>query len=415
MSDVAIGRAASGERGNFRLGAVIALLAVGILGFVALTVGSAFRTEKGMTGFIKANALSDSAVGYSGVIRLARETGHTVRIVRDKTNFYGDDLFVATPAFGEDVRGRQPGDPPSPIAELLGDRTDRPTLIVLPKWETSEKPDHPGWVVRWALYDRSVPEGILPSAKLKVTRYKSGARPLESASWMDNDLGLKAPQPVQTITGDNLTPLLTDQEGHIVLAQIGDKPLYVLADPDILANMGMREESQAGATLKLLGLLNHDGHTGYDFDVTLLGIGKSKSLLRLAFEPPFLAMTLALAAALLLVGWQAFARFGPTVHRGRAIAFGKAALVDNAAALIRKAGRQVSLGSRYVEAIRERAVIAFGVPSRLRGEAIDRYLDKISGRAKFTDLARAVDQANDQASLVDAARRLHEWQKEKGT
>jgi hypothetical protein len=147
----------------------------------------------------------------------------------------------------------------------------------------------------------------------------------------------------------------------------------------------------------------------------LLGIGKSKNLLRLAFDPPFLAMTLALLAALLLVGWQAFARFGPTVHRDRAIAIGKAALVDNAAALIRKAGKQVRLGGRYVDAIRERAVVAFGVPSRLRGEAIDRYLDKISGRAKFTELAQRVDDANDQASLVAAARALHDWQKEKGT
>ena len=29
--------------------------------------------------------------------------------------------------------------------------------------------------------------------------------------------------------------------------------------------------------------------------------------------------------------------------------------------------------------------------------------------------ARAVDDANDKTSLVAAARRLHEWQKEKGT
>ena len=58
--------------------------------------------------------------------------------------------------------------------------------------------------------------------------------------------------------------------------------------------------------------------------------------------------------------------------------------------------------------------VAFGVPSRLRGPAIDAYLDKISGRSRFTDLAQAVQDANDKASLVAAARALHDWQKEKG-
>lgn len=405
MSDVAIGRAGSGERGSFRFGVVIALLMVGILGFAALVVGSAYTPERGMSQWLSGHALSDSAVGYSGIIRLARATGHEVGIVRDKGEFSKEDLFVATPPFGD-----------TPMGDITGRRTDLPTLVVLPKWQTGRKPDHAGWVVRWRLAPASEPEGVLaPGIKLKVARTRSGGQPLQSAGWFTQEFGFKAPRPLQTISGPHLTPLLTDKDGRIVLAQVGDKPLYVLADPDLLANMGMREESQAAAALAMLQALNAEGRTNYQFDVTLLGIGKPKNLLRLAFDPPFLAMTLALLAALLLVGWQAFARFGPTIHRDRAIAFGKAALVDNAAALIRKAGKQVRLGGRYVDAIRERAVVAFGVPSRLRGEAIDRYLDKISGRAKFTELARRVDDASDKASLVAAARALHDWQKEKGT
>ncbi len=43
----------------------------------------------------------------------------------------------------------------------------------------------------------------------------------------------------------------------------------------------------------------------------------------------------------------------------RAIAFGKAALVENSAALIRKAGRETQLAPRYVDTMRERAA-AFG-------------------------------------------------------
>src|SRR3546814_1463316 len=46
------------------------------------------------------------------------------------------------------------------------------------------------------------------------------------------------------------------------------------------------------------------------FDVTLNGLGGSRSPLTLAFDPPFLAMTLALAAVALLLGWRARGRFG---------------------------------------------------------------------------------------------------------
>ena len=94
MSDVAIGRAGSGERGSFRVGVVIGLFAIGIFGFAALVVGSAYTPERGISQWVSGHALSDSAVGYSGVIRLARETGHKVAIISNKGNYLGEDLFV---------------------------------------------------------------------------------------------------------------------------------------------------------------------------------------------------------------------------------------------------------------------------------------------------------------------------------
>jgi hypothetical protein len=175
----------------------------------------------------------------------------------------------------------------------------------------------------------------------------------------------------------------------------------------------MRDVRNAAAAVAMLRALDQNGE-GIDFDVTLVGLGRQKSPLRLAFDPPFLAMTITVFVAMLLAGWQAFARFGPTVRRERAIAFGKRALVDNSAMLVRKAGKQLRMGDRYVEVIRDRAVTAFGVPSRLRDGAIDDYLDKLTGRARFSDLAAQVDAASDKNGLVVAARALHDWQKEKG-
>ena len=102
------------------------------------------------------------------------------------------------------------------------------------------------------------------------------------------------------------------------------------------------------------------------------------------------------------------------VRRERAIAFGKAALVDNSATLVRKARRQARLGGRYVEMIRERAVTVFGVPARLRDAAIDDYLDKLE-RARAVQRSRRAPPTRhrDRHALLAAAQALHDWQKEK--
>ena len=163
----------------------------------------------------------------------------------------------------------------------------------------------------------------------------------------------------------------------------------------------------------MLDWLNATGAKTITFDVTLNGFGASPSPLKLLFDPPFLAMTLTLAAAVLLAGVQATARFGPARRRARAIAFGKTALIDNAAALVRKAGRQERLGPRYVDLVRERAGGVFGVPARLQGAAVDGYLDGLRGRARFSALAAEAQAARDPRAMLAAAQALHHWLWEK--
>ncbi|QDZ08567.1 hypothetical protein FPZ24_14715 [Sphingomonas panacisoli] len=404
MSDVAISRSGAEAPGLFSLRMIIILVAVGVAAFAAMVIGAAYAPGSTPKGGGAAHAVSNSAVGYSGIIQLAQASGYNVRVVRDQDQLDSRGLTILTPQTAD-----------TPMGDLITRRSRLPTLIVLPKWQTVEDKSHPGWVKHLGLLPPGEPYGVLaPDYKLTVTRTKSGGAPLTTTGWLaDSAIRIAAPRPLQTISGANLRPLLTDEAGRIVLGQIGDGPLYVLADGDLLANVGMRNAANASAALDLLDQLNVASEP-MSFDVTLVGLGRSPNALRLAFDPPFLAMTLTLVAAMLLAGWQAFVRFGPPVRRERAIAFGKAALVDNSAALIRKARRQARLGGRYVEVIRDRAVIAFGVPSKLRDKGVDDYLDKMGGRAKFSDLAAAADAASDRAGLVAAAQALHDWQKEKG-
>jgi len=399
MSDLAIGRDTGAQA--FRPLTVALMLIVGILAFAAMLVLGVYAPDlrSGKDG--GTHVLSNGVTGFSGLYRLAEATGRNPRIIRDTQQFDTSDLVVLSP--------------PDGIVDISKaiNRPDKPTLMILPKWDTQPDPDVTGWVRYKGLYPPIVPQGVLaPANTLTITRRPSGGAPLVSSEEMEG-ISFNAPRPLQTMAGAGLRPMITDKDGRIVLGELGNHQLYVLADPDLLSNRGMKDADQARSALALLDFLKTRASDGIAFDVTLNGLGGSSSPLELAFEPPFLAMTLAIVATLLLVGLHALARFGPPQLRQRAIAFGKAALVDNTAALVRKAGREAMLGRLYLQVIRDRAAQAFGAPGRLRDGALDAYFDKLGRRRKFSDLAHDAEAATDRRDLLDAAQALYDWQGEK--
>ncbi|HMI19032.1 MAG TPA: hypothetical protein VK533_05760 [Sphingomonas sp.] len=415
MSDLVLGRRGAPRADPFRALTVALILLIGIFGFVGMLVMGAFAPDlrSGHNG--GGHALSNSAIGFSGIVQLATATGRNGQVIRNEHQLDSEDLLVVTPDHGWDDLG-----------PVLGNRNAKPTLVVFPKWETVADKDHEGWVKVAGLLMPFDPDHMFsPSVVFPVGRRRTGGQVmLQPTPDFSGGPAFRAPRVLQVITGvkpgenkkpPKLTPLLTDRHGGIVLAKYGDQPLYLLADPDLLSNAGIRDPRQAAAALAMLDWLNSTGATSIGFDVTMNGFGHSQSPLKLAFTPPFLAMTLTLAVVLALVGWHALGRFGPIRPRARAIAFGKAVLVENSAKLIRRAGRETDLGGRYVQVIRERAVATFGVPARLKDAALDAYLDKLSGRGamRFSELARAAEATRDRASLVAAAQALHHWQKEK--
>lgn len=404
MSDVAMAAKGGGE-GAFRPATILLVVAVGILAFVAMLVLGAYAPDlrSGRNG--GTHALSNAATGFSGIVRLAQATGRNPLIARSERMFDTEDLVVLTPQTQA-----------SETAQILSRRTTKPTLVVMPKWITAADPVRPGWVRAQGFMPAWITEKTLaPSHPIKVERRRrSGGRPLTTVpDHAPPEMRFVAPGPLQTAAGPDIQPILADEAGRPVLAKVGSGPLYLLADPDLLSNRGMADRRQAAAALAMLDFLNSTGAESVVFDVTLNGLGQSLSPLRLLFDPPFLAVTLALAAALLLAGLQAVIRFGPSRPPQRAIAFGKAALIDNAAALVRQARREAALGGRYAEMIREKAMTVFAVPARLRDGAVADYLDKLDGRERFSALAEAAKEARGREELLAAAQALHRWQWEK--
>jgi hypothetical protein len=403
MSDVPMmGPGATGNSG-FNAASMMLITAIGALAFIAMLVLGAYAPDlrSGRNG--GAHALSNAAVGFSGVVRLAGATGRNPIIIRSEYQLKNEDLAVITPDHGA-----------VDLSSILQWRGPRVTLLVLPKWKTVADVSKTGWVRVSGLLPAADPARTLyPATPFFIARERGDGRPLTTVPFgAPSALRFLAPAVVQTVSSNQLDPVITDSAGHIVLGKLKGHQLFILADPDLINNHAMGDERQARAAVTLLDYLNSSGAKSVLFDVTANGLGRSQSPLKLAFDPPFLAVTLTIFAAMLLAAWQALVRFGPVRRRGRAIAFGKAALVDNSAALIRKAGREPRLGTRYVDVIRERAVALFRLPPTLDPAALTARLDSLNPRHSFLAEADRARSARTREELVRAAQSLNHWLEE---
>jgi len=381
---------------------VILLVIAGIVGFGAFLLLSAYAPDirSGRDG--RAHGLSTSAVGFRGVYTLLEETGEDVQYIRSGTMLENEGLTILT---------LEPGSNAERITALLYHGWG-PLLIVLPKWGTLPV-DGERDRVQWFQSGTGGSVASLLSDMVDIT-VSTSSTPAGSRlqSEMLNDVEFLTPDSLQTISGPELIPLMETAKNEFVLVQVTGNDIFILSDPDFLSNQVLADPERARAALLLLAELNeNDGP--YWFELVANGFGGSRNLLTLAFEPPFLALTLCLLAAALLAGVQAAYRFGPALRPQRAIAFGKRALVDNSAELLRIARREHLSSERYVIMTREAAVAAIGNPRKLSGEALDRWLDGLgpSTMPSFTTLALAAERAHNRQDIRAAARALYDWRK----
>lgn len=402
---------AEGTSNPFNARLVFWLVGAGILAFGAFMLLVAYAPEfRQASG--RANAMSGSAIGFKGVYRLIEESSSGTYLVSDESELDTDDLVVFTIEQMTD---------PEALRGLANRRAGKATMIVLPKWETMPDPKNKGWVRAVGRVDaRSGTEQLKPLGKAEVRLSSAPSRKVRGIGELSG-LTFTLPDSPQTVSGEGITTLIPGPSGGAILAMIGNASpgelgaagLYVLADPDLINNMGMKDKDAAQAAADMLTILSPSEDGLVAFDLTAIGLGKRPSALKLAFEPPFLALTLAIFVAALLAGLHGAFRFGPAARERRAIAFGKAALVENSAGLFRIAKREHRAGPAYAELIREEAAHA-AAASHLRGEALDAALDRFSspGQPSFTELAAKASSASHRYDLVGAAHALFQWKKD---
>ncbi|WP_326913889.1 DUF4350 domain-containing protein [Sphingopyxis chilensis] len=403
--------AATNDHGfNPRL--IAAVVAIGVIAFIALwaLIALAPQISSGNDG--GGHALSKAAPGYAGIVDLAERAGAEVELRRRvEVESYEEyePLLVLTPTH----RTRAPE-----IAELLDAQRTGPVLIVLPKWQTMAVPGQtpkPGWAS--AGFPVRPPAKMLPPAYFGTVAIKAAPSKAQQvpARLGGRSFAASLPGNVQTIEGRNLEMLIAGPGGAAVLAQVGEHDIYVLADPDLINNLAFASRDRASAGVVLIdALAEYADADGLAFDVTLNGFGGQRSLLRFAFVPPFIGITLCLIAAGMLALWQAWMRFGPALKPGRAIPVSKAALIANSADLIRQARRELDGADAYVKSQRIAIARRLHAPTGLDDAETDRWIDRHlrGGSDLFSSLARRLPLARNTHEFLADAQALHDIRKD---
>ncbi len=164
MSDIAIGRKKASN--PFQAGAIALMLVLGIVGFIGLLVLGAYAPDmrSGQNG--GGHALSNSAVGYSAIVQLARVTGRHPRILRSEHEFGTENLLIVTP--GKPLHRHEPGD---------AARCQSRHCSFCPNEETRANPKHRGWVDWVGLQPIHMPIGVLaPEIRFTMSQHRSASR-----------------------------------------------------------------------------------------------------------------------------------------------------------------------------------------------------------------------------------------------
>ncbi|MFU7527541.1 DUF4350 domain-containing protein [Qipengyuania sp. ASV99] len=403
----------------FSRGAVLSVVLVGFTAFVAMLYFIGIGDTGGRGGAGPAHAYANGLNGYAALAELLESEGFDVELSRGREGLETTDLLILTPPPFTDA---------AEFAELLENRAYLgPTLVILPKWSAT-KPEgevaeedaervQSDWVeligsdpVDWT---KELPAPFAFEHKLEELAED------EAPAW--EGLGFSGELPTRTITyaepDSAHDPYITDAAGHVLaLNVVGEEgsdyyenshwTMFVL-EPDLMNNYGLADPERAAAALALVREAGYSDLEKVTFDLTQNGYGDTVNLLTLAFRPPFLAATICLILALLIVGWRAFLRFGPVAASAPEIAFGKRRLVSNGAGLIVRARRLGLLAEPYVALIERRLGRALGI-AKPDAEAIDSALrQRLPSEEPFSSLADRLRLASKPNEILRAAQALN--------
>ena len=383
----------------------ITLVLVSVLTALAFLALTAFAPDLRSGRSSGATVISKSAVGFAALRLLLDDMGIETAVGREPPSATGGfSLVILTP---------EPSTAATELATLAG---PGPRLVILPKWIVAPDPEHSDWVRK---LETDAPGDIAAM----IQTIAKGARLAQRASMQKVLLGgvyarFRSPPStariaidrLQTISGPNLEPDLTDEHGNAVLVQVKGTEIYILADPDLLNDQGLAGLDAARIAYTLVQAVRV-GNAPVSFDVTLNGFKRSPGLLRSVFSPPLLGATLCVLLAAGFLGFHAMSRFGSPPLPGRALAFGKRALADNTAEVIRMMHREPAMAARYAQAVLSQVALHFSLDREAVADPdmVSRIEQRGQAPFRYAELSAEACRASDTYALVDVATKLYRW------
>lgn len=416
----------------FSLRGVLLLVLFGTVVFVALLWMIGAGMTQGSTNDGGSHAGGKGLNGYAALAGFLERRGNTVRRAQNESALDDPGLLVLTPPQWTDG---------AELERIVSARRYAgPTIVIVPKWlaapaPASAKGAKQGWVTlggtappQWQGFYDDITVDIRPAGDGKAASWSAGSlsgRLPDARAVMSGSSSRLAPLAVSRPDGRILAAFVVDSGSYPELEAIalspprraGEEdtdiyPLVMVFEPDLFDNYGMADKANALLAERLFRAAGDYSDGTVIFDLTLNGFARSTNLLTLAFTPPFLAATLCLLLAALVVGWRAFLRFGPPARAARAIAFGKRQLVSNAAGLVNRSRRFHLVSHPYVARARKRIAELLALPRQRTPEATDAAIDRavaarLPDQVPFSILARRLAAKRRPADVLAAARELH--------
>ncbi|MGL4237350.1 hypothetical protein [Tabrizicola sp.] len=236
-----------------------------------------------------------------------------------------------------------------------------PTLIVLPKWRSGMRLTglaHPALLV-----ERDRLDGILQyltgeqSIRVNYSRQVFTALPYQDATGAELRAEIYA---AQLFDSTGCDPIIgSGRETLLASCPVAGsyETVFVLSDPDLLNNHGLRLGQNAAIARDFLAGVAGDGTVLIDYsrdnwffstDEPIQRDRTWADLLRF-FEPPFLALWLGAGMMLALVLWRSLRRAGPVAHVADA-GTGKMQAIQARARLMRLTGQDGAMMGDYAHA-----------------------------------------------------------------
>jgi hypothetical protein len=357
------------------------------------------------------STFSRSAIGHAGIAEVLQQLA--IPVVKSRSSSLdklspGSVLVIAEP--------HRSGQSEDAIRTLLKAST---ILLVLPKWTGLPSEQKVGWL-------REVNEGPTLDAQWALNLVAPNgevAREKDAVQWTTNTLHVSPAldSPIQLMRGAPLWPIIGAQRGMLV-GEINERgrKIWVLADPDVIANHGLAREGNAALALALIkALRGADG--GVVFDETVHGfVVRPVSPFLLLFRFPFVVATVQGLVAVALLLWATLGRFGAPQTAPPALSAGREGLLSNMAKLVEFTGHQDVMVKRYVQETVRDVALALHAPRELAGAGLVAWLQRVGlARAVTVDCEDVLRRAAEPGTggrnlsvLVRLARDIHQWKGE---